>query len=140
MEHFRIYNICIQSFIPTTDIWALDKNVYKPNWVHKRIVGLRKKHLHPPPNIFHTIAELGIENGELERAKERECRAVISAITFGLAQHVIESSPSAHKECIQGISDLFRGDLIDTTKSRRTTKKKSQKNAEKKARGTAGPE
>lgn len=77
-------------------------------------------------NIFHTIAELGIENGELDRAKERECRAVISAITFGLAQHAIESSPSAHKECIQGISDLFRGDLIDATKSRPTTKKKSQ--------------
>ena len=65
------------------------------------------------------LADIGVETGELAADKDREFRAVMSAINFGLVQHSIESSPEAHAECIKGFIDLFNGDLIRAKKPRR---------------------
>lgn len=69
--------------------------------------------------IFRTLADVGKATGELTDDKDREFRAVMSAINFGLAQHSIESSPEAHAECINGFIDLFNGELIKAKKPRR---------------------
>ena len=69
--------------------------------------------------VFHTLADIGVKTGELAADKDREFRAVMSAINFGLVQHSIESSPEAHEECIRGFVDLFNGDLIKAKKPRR---------------------
>lgn len=69
--------------------------------------------------IFHTLADIGKKTGELAPDRDREFRAVMSAINFGLVQHSIESTPEAHEECIRGFIDLFNGDLIKPKKLRR---------------------
>ena len=63
-------------------------------------------------DIFRKLAELGISTGELEPAKEKELRAVLSALNFGISHHAVESSVSAHEACIRGLVDLLRGNLI----------------------------
>jgi len=68
-------------------------------------------------DIFHQLAELGIKTGELDPAKEREFRAVLSALNFGISHHAGEATQAAHEECINGLIDLFRGDLIKPMKS-----------------------
>ena len=66
------------------------------------------------------------ETGELAPDKDREFRAVMSAINFGLVQHSIESTPEAHEECIRGFIDLFNGELIKAKKPRRKAKAKAK--------------
>lgn len=67
-------------------------------------------------DLFHELADLGISTGELDASKDREFRAVLSAINFGLSQHAIESSWEMHQECINGFIDLFSGKLINAKK------------------------
>lgn len=73
-------------------------------------------------DIFHTFADLGVSTGELDPDKERRFRAVMSALNFGMRQHAIESTPMVHALAMQGILDLFRGDLIKPKKGRRKRK------------------
>ena len=68
-------------------------------------------------DIFRKLADLGISTGEVDPAKERELRAVLSALNFGISHHAVESSVSAHQACIRGLIDLLKGDLISPTKS-----------------------
>lgn len=63
-------------------------------------------------DIFRKLSELGVKTGELDASKEREFRAVMSALNFGITQHAIESTHEAHEECLKGLIDLFRGDLV----------------------------
>ena len=63
-------------------------------------------------DIFHKLADLGVSTGELDPAKDREFRAVLSALNFGISHHACESSTAAHEECIKGLIDLFKGELI----------------------------
>ena len=67
--------------------------------------------------IFRQLADLGISTGEVDPAKERELRAVLSALNFGISHHAVESSVSAHEAGIRGLIDLLRGELIKPTKS-----------------------
>ncbi len=67
--------------------------------------------------IFRQLADLGISTGELDRAREREFRAVLSALNFGISHHAVESSVTAHEACIRGLTDLLRGELIKPQKS-----------------------
>lgn len=73
-------------------------------------------------DIFRAFADIGIETGELDPAKERRLRAVLSALNFGMRQHAIESSFEAHELAMRGALDLFRGDLIKPKKGRRKRK------------------
>ena len=63
-------------------------------------------------DIFHQLADLGIRTGELDASKDREIRAVMSALNFGISHHALHASTVAHEECIKGLTDLFRGDLL----------------------------
>ncbi len=63
-------------------------------------------------DIFHELAELGKRTGELDPKKDRELRAVLSLVNFGISHHASESSMAAHEECIRGVIDLFRGNLL----------------------------
>ncbi len=63
-------------------------------------------------DIFHQLADLGIRTGELDPSKYREIHAVMSALNFGISYHAAEASLETHEECIKGLTDLFRGDLI----------------------------
>lgn len=63
-------------------------------------------------DFFHELAKIGVQSGELDPAKEREARAVMSALNFGLSHHGIESTLETHEECIDGMTNLFRGKLI----------------------------
>ena len=67
-------------------------------------------------DIFGKLADLGISTGEVDPAKERELRAVLSALNFGISHHAVESSASAHAACIRGLADLLRGELIKPKK------------------------
>ncbi len=66
------------------------------------------------PIIFHQLADLGIRTGELDAAKDREIRAVMSALNFGISHHALHASMNAHEECMRGLTDLFRGGLLKT--------------------------
>ena len=67
-------------------------------------------------DIFHELAELGKKTGELDPKKDRELRAVLSLVNFGVSHHASESSMAAHEECIKGLIDLFRGNLLRPAK------------------------
>ncbi|MDE0065098.1 MAG: TetR/AcrR family transcriptional regulator [Gammaproteobacteria bacterium] len=68
-------------------------------------------------DIFRKLAELGISTGEIDPARERELRAVLSVLNFGISHHAVESSVSAHEACIRGLTDLLRGELITPVKT-----------------------
>ena len=68
--------------------------------------------------IFHDLADLGKKTGELDPKKDREFRAVLSLINFGVSHHASESSMSAHEECIRGLIDLLRGDLLKSPRKK----------------------
>lgn len=63
-------------------------------------------------DFFRGFADLAISTGELDPAKEKRFRAVISALNFGMRQHAIESSKQTHVLAMRGVQDLLRGELI----------------------------
>lgn len=62
--------------------------------------------------FYHSLSDLGIATGEIDRQDARMVRHVLSAVVLGLTQHGTEASPADHAECLRGIVALFEGLLL----------------------------
>jgi AcrR family transcriptional regulator len=72
-------------------------------------------------HLYKRLADLGVENREIDPENSRATRAVLAALILGITEHGLEASVSDHMECMRGLGLLFKGDLVHKMTSRKRT-------------------
>lgn len=70
-------------------------------------------------DIFRRLVKVGISANEVKPERERELRAVLSALNFAFSHHAIQSSKKEHDTCVDGMINLFRGKLVQHASNKR---------------------
>ena len=67
-------------------------------------------------SLYHDLAKIGINSGEIDESNERAMRCVFATLVFGITQHGAEASPQSHKEAMRGLKLLLQGNLISVAR------------------------
>jgi hypothetical protein len=62
--------------------------------------------------LYRVLVERGVRAGEIDKKDMRAFQTVLAAIILGSVQHAIEATASDQLECLRGVAQLFRGELL----------------------------